>query len=373
MFPEKHLRAGHKLVVLNAVDDQLYFSTDDNMRKWFEEKTKQRFHVQTLGQAHWYLQARITQHENFDITLDQSRYAASIGAKYLRPLSPDQITEALRKKYATPLPVGCILSLKDCSKYHTEVLDLNEEFGFEFAAAVGSLMYLSNTYVKGMYAIRKLARFMSLPGRAHYKALKHLLHHVQYHHTSAGIRYYADPSLSPLTKRLKEIEQEWVAEHPIVVVSDSSFQDCPDTSRSTGGYMIMVQGGVVGAASFMPSLITHSTGEAEYCTAAMALMAASSIRKIYNELNDRDADAMLTIPLGIDSQAARDIAASPRETKRTRHMQRRFHYLREAVQCGYAITFAVAGVSNWSNCLTKLLSRDMLKKETEVFHVEVPP
>ena len=93
-----------------------------------------------------------------------------------------------------------------------------------------------------------------------------------------------------------------------------------------------------------------------------------------NELNDRDADAMLTIPLlGIDSQAARDIAASPRETKRTRHMQRRFHYLREAVQCGYAITFAVAGVSNWSNCLTKLLSRDMLKKETEVFHVEVPP
>ena len=67
---------------------------------------------------------------------------------------PGLYDDSPRKKYATPLPVGCILSLKDCSKYHTEVLDLNEEFGFEFAAAVGSLMYLSNTYVKGMYAIR---------------------------------------------------------------------------------------------------------------------------------------------------------------------------------------------------------------------------
>jgi hypothetical protein len=42
------------LIVLNAVDDQLYFCTSDKMRKWIEESTQKRFDVQLLGQAHWY-------------------------------------------------------------------------------------------------------------------------------------------------------------------------------------------------------------------------------------------------------------------------------------------------------------------------------
>jgi hypothetical protein len=58
------------LIVLNAVDDQLYFCTSDKMRKWLEEVTQKRFNVQLLGQAHWYLQSRITQHADYSIMLD---------------------------------------------------------------------------------------------------------------------------------------------------------------------------------------------------------------------------------------------------------------------------------------------------------------
>jgi hypothetical protein len=56
----------------------LYYGTDDNDVKRFEELLKQRFNVEFMGQAHWYLATRINQLNNFDIELDQSRYCKSI-------------------------------------------------------------------------------------------------------------------------------------------------------------------------------------------------------------------------------------------------------------------------------------------------------
>jgi Reverse transcriptase (RNA-dependent DNA polymerase) len=56
---------GELIVVLNAVDDQLYFATDPNLKAWFEQATTHRFDVQTMGQATWYLQSRITQQADF--------------------------------------------------------------------------------------------------------------------------------------------------------------------------------------------------------------------------------------------------------------------------------------------------------------------
>jgi len=137
--------------------------------------------------------------------------------------------------------------------------------------------------------------------------------------------------------------------------------------------MIMINGGLVDAASFMPNLISHSTGEAEYSTAAMALMACSHVKKVYNELHSKAADTLLTVPLGIDSKAADDIASSERETKRTRHMQRRFHYFRECTQNGSAKIFRIPGEQNWSNNLTKPVNGPQADDEAKVFQIDVPP
>jgi hypothetical protein len=63
------------------------------------------------------------------------------------------------------------------------------------------------------------------------------------------------------------------AEAPIMQFTDSSFQDCPDTSRSTGGYLILMQGAVVDAVSTMPTIFSQSTCEAEYCMDSLVVMA----------------------------------------------------------------------------------------------------
>jgi hypothetical protein len=159
--------------------------------------------------------------------------------------------------------------------------------------------------------------------------------------------------------------------YPIVCFSDASFQDCPDSGRSTGGYLIFMKGAVVDATSRMPQLVAWSTYDAEYCVGALATMGAFYLRKVYNELHGIDPDYQLTIPIGIDSQSAIDTAISYKETQRTRHFSRRFHFIRFSVSASQVILFKVDGTANCSNCLTKPLPADALSTEAEIFQVNV--
>jgi hypothetical protein len=279
----------------------------------------------------------------------------------------------MKQKYATPVPVGTSFTKTDCSPTYSEVMELQQEYGFEYAAAVGSLIYLMNTYIRLNYGIRKLARFMQYPGRNHFKILVHLLRHLQCNRLRGGIKFYSDITTSPIYRHLTLTGHQDIADFPIVVFSDASFQDCPDTGRSTGGFLIFMQGAVVDASSIMPQIVPWSTCEAEYCTASLAVMAAFFVKKVHNELHGIDSDYELTIPVGIDSQSAMDTARSHKETQRTRHFQRRYHFIRMAVGSSQIILFKIDGTANCSNCLTKPIAPDQLSVETIIFEVDVDP
>jgi hypothetical protein len=123
----------------------------------------------------------------------------------------------------------------------------------------------------------------------------------------------------------------------------------------------------------MPSLISASSCEAEYSNGALAAMAGAYCRKIYNEIHGKAADTPLTIPLGLDSQSAIDTANSLKETQRTRHIARRFHYVRYAIMKGEIIVFKIDGTSNPANSLTKPLTVEKLNQEALAYQIEVKP
>jgi hypothetical protein len=202
---------------------------------------------------------------------------------------------------------------------------------------------------------------MQCPGRVHFKLL---LHHLQCHRERGGVKFYSNNALSPLHNYLTTTQNSIHNNSPIVCFTDSSFQDCPDSGRSTGAYLIFMQGGVVDVASFMPSLVAHSTCEAEYCTCSLGAMAAFYIRKIYNKLHGLDPDHHLTIPNGVDSQSAIDTANSNKETQRTRHIARRIHFVRFAIGSSQITLFKISGTTNCANSLTK-------PQATAIFEVEV--
>ena len=54
----------------------------EHTRNKFELEFGTRFNVEIHGQYHWYLESRITQDQQFNITIDQYRYANSIVQHY---------------------------------------------------------------------------------------------------------------------------------------------------------------------------------------------------------------------------------------------------------------------------------------------------
>ena len=134
-----------------------------------------------------------------------------------------------------------------------------------------------------------------------------------------------------------------------------------------------MQGGPVDFLSGMPPLVSQSTCEAEYVMSSLAIMASSYVRKVYNELNNKDSDTPLTIPLGIDSKSAMDTAQSSKETQRTRHIARRYHFVRFEVNASRVVLFKLDGTFNCANAMTKPLPAEQLKLEGHVYEVEVDP
>ncbi|KAG7366302.1 hypothetical protein IV203_028972 [Nitzschia inconspicua] len=86
-----------------------------------------------------------------------------------------------------------------------------------------------------------------------------------------------------------------------------------------------------------------------------------------------DSDRPLTIPLGIDSQSAMDMANSHKETSRTRHIARRYHYVRFAQMNGETKLFKIDGTSNPADSMTKALTAEQLNEEAAIYQTEVDP
>ena len=79
----KYAPYGSKLFVLSIVDDCVYWYTNEDIGKWFVDTLGERFHVNFLGYAHWFMSTRISQLKDYSISMDQARYATYIVAKYL--------------------------------------------------------------------------------------------------------------------------------------------------------------------------------------------------------------------------------------------------------------------------------------------------
>ena len=77
---------------------------------------------------------------------------------------------------------------------------------------------------------------------------------------------------TPVTDLLRQASIK--TENHLMGFSDSIWQDCPDTGRSTGAYIIFYQGGPIDHVTHVLGPVDQSSAESEYnaaCTAGMDL------------------------------------------------------------------------------------------------------
>jgi hypothetical protein len=237
-------------------------------------------------------------------------------------------TKKVLAVHSTPLPSEFAPSAADCGVDNASSKQLSVEYNIDYASCVGSLIYLGMTRVDIVYAVNKLAKFTHKPGRVHFKAMLHLLRYLQ-DHPNVGIRFYSDYMNAPMTKAL--IAENALVSHPLFGFSDSSWNDDIEHGHSTGCFIIIFMGGVVDHSSNLPDPVALSSAEAEYNEGCIAFMAVSHLRMFLVELEGIEESELPPTPMFFDSKIAIAMGKSYKDTKHTRHIMRRFHYVRAGI------------------------------------------
>lgn len=146
------------------------------------------------------------------------------------------------------------------------------------------------------------------------------------------------------------------SEAPFFAFADSSWQDCPDTSRSTGGYHIIFQGGIVDSATTFPTPVAKSSAEAEYNNASCAAAAVNAMAMLVQDIRFEESDKPLRIPMLLDNQACISMGESFKDSKRTRHILRGYHYVRWMIKDGRLVLVWIPSQIQMADPATKNLT-----------------
>ena len=352
---------GSLIKILNYVDDLLYFCTSKEQTSNFEKDLSNRFRIELKGQASWYLSVRIKQDKNHNITIDQNRYVQSILRRFLDTAGVPET----QRKINTPLPFDFKSTKEDQAKDEDKSKEIQKEYNIDFAACVGCLIYLSYTRYDILYAVNKLTKFTRKPGKAHMDAIVHVLRYLRDNPT-LGIRYYANWNESPLCKMLKE--NGLSTNNELVTFSDSSWQDDIDTSRSTGSYIVIYRGGIVDHSSNLPEPIALSSAEAEYNEACLGCMATAHMKMLLEDLEMQELSD--PVPIIVDSKSAHDMGHSFKTTKHTRHILRRYHYVKEGQKEGHHELMWIPSEYQLADIGTKSVTRKDLESRLTYLYVD---
>ena len=135
------------------------------------------------------------------------------------------------------------------------------------------------------FSVHKLAQFSENYGKAHFEVLVHLLRYIR-DNNNLGLKYYEDMNDVPVSDLLRQASIK--TENDLMNFSDSSWQDCPDTGRSTGSYITFYQGGPIDYVTHVPGPVAEPSAESEHNAACTAGMALAHFRMLIHELLNKD-------------------------------------------------------------------------------------
>ena len=162
--------------------------------------------------------------------------------------------KASKKFYKTTLSADMIFTKEDVSTSDEQVEKSTREYNTNYRACICSFIYLLFTRVDLSFAVHKLAKFSENPGKIHLEGLIHLLRYIRDNKTLV-LKYHVDLNDEPVTDLLTQSSNK--TKNHLMDFSDSSWQDCPDTGRSTGAYIILYQGGPIDYGTHVPGPVSQ--------------------------------------------------------------------------------------------------------------------
>ena len=214
-----------------------------------------------------------------------------------------------------------------------------------YASAVGSLIYaMLCTRPDICYAVGIVSRYQSNPGLDHWITVKHILKYLQ--RTRNYMLVFSGGDLNPIG------------------YTDSDFQSDKDSRKSTSRSVFTLGGGTVVWRSIKQSNIADSTMEAEYIAACEAAKEAVWLRKFFIDLKVVP-DIYKPVKLYCDNSKAVANSKEPRSHKRGKHIERKYHLIREIVHRGDVSVTKIVTEHNLADPFTKTLPAKMFEAHME--------
>ena len=219
---------------------------------------------------------------------------------------------------ATPLLTGsCMGNIKDCE----EITDM------PYREVIGSLAYLMiRTRPDITFAVSALSRYLVKPTHRHRQTAMHVLNYLR-GTQDIGVTYKTGERVDNFPEELLNVE---TASEPTGAV-DSDFGNDTDESKSTTGYLIMMNGGAISWKSKRQSMVATSTCHAEYIAASELAREIVWLRMLLNEIGFK-----LKYPSVVleDNAAALQMVFTKSTIERNNHIRVRRHYVRECMEFG---------------------------------------
>jgi transposase InsO family protein len=317
-------------IVAVYVDDLVIASNDEGMRSRIHEHLSKRYSMKNLGELSWCLGMRVTRdREHGVIKIDQSKYVQNL----LKRFGMENCATV-----STPLETGLKLTEEMSPKTIGEEREMAR---VPYRSAVGALMYaMVATRPDIAYAVGAVSRFASRPGMLHWRAVKRILRYLK-GTTELGISFSRGSS----------------SEVDLLGYSDADWAGEEDSRRSTTGYSFFLAGGPVSWCSKLQQAVALSSAEAEYLALSSAVQEAVWLRQLLREIGFPQGPTVIFE----DNQGCIALAKNPSHHKRTKHIDIRYHFIRQHVQNQEVELKWLATKEMVSDMLTKPLAKDLFQ------------
>lgn len=316
------LRTGLTILVV-YVDDFIMAGTRQNVNA-VKAALSNKFSMKDMGPAKYFLGIEIWRDRTTrSISLSQKGYSDKILAHYGMTTCRKEDTPMNAKEDLSPAPDNYLATPEDRALYQ---------------GIVGHLGYLTlHTRPDLSAACNKLARHLINPTPEHITRAKRVLRYLsntkEYNLTFS----FGSEGLNPQG------------------YTDSAFADETQNSRSTSAYLFTLNGTPMSWATSLQKLVATSSCEAEYIGLTECVKEALWIQAFLLELGYKD--QVVPFRLFADNTGAIAIANNPEFHKRTKHINNKFHFVRQHMDNKDVVVTYLETKSMPADGLTKCLDR----------------
>ena len=313
------------------VDDLILACTSAELCNHFEKLIAKRFNTRNLGFPDLLLGMRISRQSDGSILLSQQDYLRSVLSRFGVSATP--------RTSAVP-------ARPDVKLWSLPVAPPAPPTKLPYRSLIGALQYLAIcTRPDISYAVGVCARYLHCATDAHYKAAMLILRYLATH-PDFVLRYKPSPS-EPARFNLQAFcDADWAGDRT--------------NGRSTSGYVFFLAAGPIAWRSFLQRAVALSTTESEYISLSATAQMAVFFRTLFRFMSRA---LPIATPISIDNLPAIMIATQNSSAfHRTRHINVRFHFVKDLVSQQAISLHHVSSADNIADIFTKALSRLLFHK-----------